>query len=328
MSNKLDDLESIKNKICLLHYACSDFSIDPIKISTITIFEYTLKKAHTFSIIDSTEKEMLVKFFEYIKNYPEWVFVGWNLKSITYGVQVIERRYKQLLNEEIPFEIKPVFDLDSIIQEKYGTSVSHGMYGKMQKLFEMNSINLTYFLDGKTEAELYDKNEIRKVEMSNDSKVQGMKKILDLLFEDNLKVEVESGKINKIYHKIELDRFRKLINEKHIYPPSKRALIELNEEFFSRNYKGISNKQMEKVKIDFEMRFLMNIVTKSMKSDRTEIDNLFNQMKTSLDIILDISVDESKIEKPTIEGRIRGSAMLQPNLYGVGIDLKKLFRKK
>ena len=65
-------------------------------------------------------------------------------------------------------------------------------------MFEMNSINLTYFLDGKTEAELYVKGEIRKVEMSNVSKVQGMKKIMALLFENNLKVEF--NKINKIYH--------------------------------------------------------------------------------------------------------------------------------
>lgn len=198
MSNELDKLKSVKNNICLLHYACSDFSINPIEISTITILEYTLKKAHTFSIIDSNEKEMLVKFFEYINKHPEWVFVGWNLKNITYGVQVIERRYKQLLNEEPPFKINSVFDLDSIIQDKYDTSVSHGIYGKMHKLFEMNSINLTYFLDGKTEAELYVKGEIRKVEMSNVSKVQGMKKIMDLLFENNLKVEF--NKINKIYH--------------------------------------------------------------------------------------------------------------------------------
>jgi len=129
-------------------------------------------------------------------------------------------------------------------------------------------------------------------------------------------------------HKSELDRFLKLISDKHLSPPSKRALVELNEEFFSRNYEGISKKQMEKVKIDFEMRFLMNVVTKSMKSDRNEIDNLFSQMKTSLDIILDKSVDESKTEKPDIKERICESVVLQPNIYGVGIDLKKMFGKK
>ncbi len=125
-----------------------------------------------------------------------------------------------------------------------------------------------------------------------------------------------------------LDRFRKLINEKHIYPPSKKALIELNEEFFSMNYNDISNEQMKNVKRKFDERFSMNVKIKSMKRDTTEIDNLFNQMKTSLDIILDKSVNESKIEKPMIEGRIRESVVLQPNLYGVGIDLKKLIRKK
>lgn len=40
-----------------------------------------------------------------------------------------------------------------------------------------------------------------------------------------------------------------------------------------------------------------------MKSERTEIDNIFNQMKTSLDIILDKSVNKSNKEERRIEDR-------------------------
>jgi len=128
-------------------------------------------------------------------------------------------------------------------------------------------------------------------------------------------------------YKDELDRFQKLIKEKNIYSSSQRSLNELAEEFFLRDYQGISNEKMKKVKVDFEMRFLMKVVSGAMKSERTEIDNIFNQMKTSLDIILDKSVNKSNKEERRIEERISDSVMLKPNIYGVGIDLKKLAKK-
>ena len=55
--------------------------------------------------------------------------------------------------------------------------------------------------------------------------------------------------------------------------------------------------------------------------------HIFNQMKTSLDIILDKSVNKSNKEERRIEERISDSVMLKPNIYGVGIDLKKLAKK-
>lgn len=128
-------------------------------------------------------------------------------------------------------------------------------------------------------------------------------------------------------YKAELDRFKKLIKEKSIYSSSQRSLNELAEEFFYRDYQGISKEQMKKVTIDFELRFLMKVVSGAMKSERTEIDDIFNQMKTSLNIILDKSVNKSNKEERRIKERINDSVMFQPNLYGMGIDFKKLIKK-
>ena len=69
------------------------------------------------------------------------------------------------------------------------------------------------------------------------------------------------------------------------------------EEFFSRDYRGISKKQMKEVIFEFEKRFFLNVLSGAMKSERTEIDNIFSQMKTSLEVILDKSVEESMLEK-------------------------------
>ena len=98
-------------------------------------------------------------------------------------------------------------------------------------------------------------------------------------------------------YKNELERFKKIIDEKYIYNSSKKALNELTEEFFSRDYQGISNKQMKEVIFEFNKRFFLNVLSGAMKSERTDIDNIFSQMKTSLEIILDKSVEESMLEK-------------------------------
>lgn len=127
-------------------------------------------------------------------------------------------------------------------------------------------------------------------------------------------------------HRNEIDRFIKLIDEKYIYLSSKKALKEIVDEFFSRDYRGISRKRMEQEKLDFEKRFLMTVISRVMKTERKEIDNLYDQMKTSLDVILDKSVDESRSETCVVMKKIGDSLMLQPNIQGVGIDLKKLLK--
>jgi len=127
-------------------------------------------------------------------------------------------------------------------------------------------------------------------------------------------------------HRNEIDQFNKLIDEKNIYQASKRALKEIVEEFFSRDYQGVSKKQMEKVKLDFERRFLMTVISRTMKTERNEINNLYNRMEGSLILILDKSVDESKSETSCVMKKISESLMIQPNIHGLGIDLKKLFK--
>ena len=133
---------------------------------------------------------MLSEFFEHINNNPDEIYVGWNLKNISYGTQVLERRYKELLGKEPPI-IKNVFDLDGIIEEKYGKKyVEHDPQGKLYNLLRLNDISCKDFLSGKDEAEFYEKKDFRKIEMSNSRKVMGIKKILELLFYNKLKTKI------------------------------------------------------------------------------------------------------------------------------------------
>ena len=209
MTSNLEILKRMKTQICILHYSSSNMKEHPVKISSITLSKYDEDAPVTFSITSKTEEEMLSEFFKYIENIPDKIYVGWNLKSIIYGTQVLERRYMELLGEKPPI-IKNVFDLDGIIEKKYGKKyISHKPYGKLYNLLSQNKVSLIDFLPGKTEAELYEKNKFRKIEMSNSCKVMGIKKILELMFDNNLKTNASI--IWKISYKIDDSPFLKVL---------------------------------------------------------------------------------------------------------------------
>ena len=209
MTSNLEILKRMKTQIYILHYSSSNIKEHPVKISSITLSKYDEDAPVTFSITSKTEEEMLSEFFKYIENIPDKIYVGWNLKSIIYGTQVLERRYMELLGEKPPI-IKNVFDLDGIIEKKYGKKyISHKPYGKLYNLLSQNKVSLIDFLPGKTEAELYEKNKFRKIEMSNSCKVMGIKKILELMFDNNLKTNASI--IWKISYKIDNSPFLKVL---------------------------------------------------------------------------------------------------------------------
>lgn len=199
MNNQLSYLRTNKDRICLIHYACTDVSKLPIKIPCIVILEYGNRTLKIFSEIEKKdEKIVLQSFYEYVSHSPNNIYVGWNFKDITYGLPVIERRYTELFGRKSP-EISSVFDLDDVIERCYGKLyVEHGRFGKMHSLFTLNNISTLNFLSGKNEAELCEKNNVRAVERSTTCKVHGMMGVLDLLLDGRLKITKSPVKWSKL----------------------------------------------------------------------------------------------------------------------------------
>lgn len=193
----------MERKICILHYACSNFQKTPVEISSIALVEYKDKKSHVFSRIEFSEKDMLVNFYDFLMEHPDYVLVGWNLKDITYGVEVIDRRYQQIMGEGAPIKCGKVFDIDGIFQNAHGhTYVSHGELGKMHSLFVLNEINVSHFINGKMEAELFERDDLRKIELSNVCKADGIKNVIKLSFDNKLKTENKGNVIAKIANSV------------------------------------------------------------------------------------------------------------------------------
>ncbi len=120
----------------------------------------------------------------------------------------------------------------------------------------------------------------------------------------------------------EIERFNKKINEEYISMSAKRALFDIVEEFFSVNYENISEKRKREVELNFELRHIESKL-RYYKSDVDRVEQIFSQIENSLFTVLDKSVDKSKSNKGDINEKISESLILQPNVHGVGIDLKK-----
>jgi len=206
MDNQLSHLCDNQDNIVLLHYACTDVSKYPIMIPCIVLAEYNNRNTHVFSALDGDEKTVIQEFYKYVERNPNRTYVGWNFKGVTYGPQILERRYKELFGTKPP-KINFVFDLDDVIEAEYGKLyVDHGDKGKMYNLFTLNDISTLDFLGGMKEAELCEKNDIRPVERSTDRKVRGMMNVLDFLIRGDLKTTrtpIKNRKLQKIINNFE-----------------------------------------------------------------------------------------------------------------------------
>ncbi|MDF0593568.1 hypothetical protein P0O24_08235 [Methanotrichaceae archaeon M04Ac] len=166
------------------------------------ISEYNNRNTQVFSALDGDEETVLLGFYNYVQRNPNRTYVGWNFKGVTYGPQILERRYQELFGKKPP-RINSVLDLDDVIESEYGKLyVDHGDKGKMYNLFTLNDISTLDFLGGMKEAELCEKNDIRPVEQSTDRKVRGMMNILDFLINRNLKTTRKTIKHHMLQTKI------------------------------------------------------------------------------------------------------------------------------
>lgn len=211
-----------KQNYLIIHYACQNFQ-DDIKekgerITAIAIlhagslscnmFSYTNTAQElglnlencTVEQLDKIEKELLKKYFEYMKKNEDKKFVHWRMNNNCYGFSVIERRYRQLRGEPYILPDCQKLNLSLLLKKKYGEkyAVVDGIdYGKLYVLLNMNNFKDARILKGRDEAVALSKLEYSKVDFSVSEKVLAFYGILDLAA--NNRLVTKSKKIKDIY---------------------------------------------------------------------------------------------------------------------------------
>ncbi len=189
LASEKNQLRSKLDEVFIIHYACSSYHEKLVKISCIAVEEAKPNgKTHTYSRSEYSEKVVLEKFYYSIKMNQEAIYVGWDFRDTTYGLPVLEKRYRQLFKKRPP-EIRDLKNLKSMIEEEYG-ALDHGSRGKLHHLMELNGISADNFIQGEDEAKYFKEKKFREIEMSTNRKVHGITAILRLYLESKLKTQI------------------------------------------------------------------------------------------------------------------------------------------
>ena len=197
----LRDIESNPSRYMIIHYSCESFydrtdGKSP-RITSIAIRNYDTGQTVSFSIqkeaeiagidfnnitenYNNLEKEMLKKYFLYISQHQDTIWLHWNMRDENYGFGAIEHRYKVLCHGApeglcvIPDSQK--LDVARLMIKKY--SVKYIGHPRLKSLLDKNHITPQDFLTGKAEAEAFEHREYIKLHQSTLRKVDVIANII------------------------------------------------------------------------------------------------------------------------------------------------------
>ncbi len=124
-------------------------------------------------------------------------------------------------------------------------------------------------------------------------------------------------------YKEEKNRLHDVINQESlkIKRDTVKKLKQLVDDFFSRNYQGISENEAKKIKLEF-LKKVSNIKISQVEI-KYDYQDIIDQIKGNLFLILDCSICR-KIE---VVSQKEDILLLEPNINGIGIHLKPLINK-
>ena len=194
MDNKLQDFLN-RDDCYFIHYASNGFyngSSPAPKISCIAILNQKNSVGYRFSIKDhiqgnsteEAERLTLENFKLLFDRYPNVSFIHWNMTANGFGFKAIQQRAKELGVELPTIPDENLFDLSSYVSYLAEKKLS------IKQILWFNS--LLYgddYLDGKTEAEYFDKGKHEEIYRSVDLKVNGLSNVTKLIKDNQLKTE-------------------------------------------------------------------------------------------------------------------------------------------
>lgn len=153
----LAHLKKNENLLHVIHYSCENLNDNndnySPRITSIAIIHISSYTTHSFSMhliaeelgiarehitdhYDVIEKQMLIKFYDFIKNHQTALWIHWNMSNINYGFEAIAHRYKVLTKDDAPtIDDTKKFNLSHMILSVYGREcVDHPRMSNLMKL--------------------------------------------------------------------------------------------------------------------------------------------------------------------------------------------------
>jgi hypothetical protein len=169
--------------IVVMHYATRQ----TVSFALHAIAEYlSISKDEVENHYDAIEKELLERFFSFLRDRREKHWVHWNMRNLTFGFEHLEHRYRSLCKAEPPsVPIEARLNLNDILRQRYG---SHYVSDpKMKALMLLNGELDRRFLDGAQEADAFLRKDFIRMHSSTICKVEFFRHIISLAMDGKLR---------------------------------------------------------------------------------------------------------------------------------------------
>lgn len=142
-----------------------------VSFSMHTVAEYLSISAEDVEArYDEVERELLIQFYNFARDRREKYWVHWNMRTVVFGFEHLEHRYRTLTKAEppsIPVEVR--VNLNDVLKQRYGTDYAQDP--KILSLMELNGGKVQGFLSGYEEAEAFKAKDFIRMHTSTIAKV-------------------------------------------------------------------------------------------------------------------------------------------------------------
>jgi hypothetical protein len=181
--------------IQVVHYGCESLITvkdRPVGISCISFVDVASRSDITFSVIDRKvdgEVYVLESYFSYLAANPDARIVHWNMNQSDYGFRALATRFTYLTGEPAPNQhaADRLYDLGGLVAARYGEEFAD--HPKLYNLGKLNRFATHHILDGKEEAERFDRNQHGDIRGSIVEKAQMIAFLLRKLLDGTLETK-------------------------------------------------------------------------------------------------------------------------------------------
>lgn len=212
-SNFFKSVANEPDQLYVIHYSSqslydADSEGHSPRITSIAVMHFATRQTTSFSVhavadllrigkdevetrYNDIEKEMLLRFFEFVRDRLDKYWIHWRMQNLTYGFEHLEHRSRLLGNPDpprVPFENR--LDLSAILQSKYGRDYVPNP--RMINLAQQNGTLPQGFLTGEQEAEAFKNKDFIRMHASTLAKVDFFRHVILLAQQGRLRTATKN----------------------------------------------------------------------------------------------------------------------------------------
>jgi hypothetical protein len=189
------------DRFYLIHYSSERLFDETVgalspRITSIVVMHYQSRQIQSFALhavaetlniprenvadrYDDIERDLLTRFFDFIRDRRQSYWVHWNMRSLVYGFEHLEHRYRILTGHEppiVPIEVR--LNLNDIFKVRYGSD--YAADPRLKSLMALQGDMPAQFMEGAEESEAFRRMEFIRMNASTIAKVQFFRHAVEL----------------------------------------------------------------------------------------------------------------------------------------------------